>query len=252
LVVTIGILVGIAISLPANAGTLRQNSTGATVTGARPGQVLWTDYADFSPIDVDSEFFGNDTIIRLINPNGSANPGISGEGEHTVCAMIYVFDDDEEMEECCGCPISSAGLLSFSVDHNLQSNGVFNDDNDLYTGIISFVAAAPNGDITTFGRPSNGHGCTLGQSGACNFGCDPTSHPGYDVTTDNNLLGSRTYNFGYFDAGPRGLTETALFDDGAGDPNNLTYLKAECGLLVGNGSGAGICSCPAPFAAPID
>jgi hypothetical protein len=237
----------VALAPSTNAGTLKRASSSATVTGALPGQVLWTDYAAFDEVFFnDVEYDVGDSIIRLINPNGAANTGITGESEQPVCAMMYVFDDAQEMEECCGCPISSAGMLSFSVDLNLQSNGVFGNDDDIEQGVIAVVAASPNANITTLASPSNGHGCTIGQSGACNFGCDPTNNPGYTVTTANNLLGSRIYSFGPGTEAPQGLTETALHDDGAGDPNNLIYLQHECGLLVGNGSGAGFCSCPVP------
>jgi len=40
------------------------------------------------------------------------------------------------------------------------------------------------------------------------------------------------------------ITETALSDDAGGDPTNLTYLQEQCGALVGNGTGGGICNCP--------
>jgi hypothetical protein len=238
----IGLLLLTALSAAANAGTVT-SSTGATVTGVLPGQVLWTDYAAFGCAD---GLCVGDSIIRVINPNGQANVGITAESQQPVCAMVYVFDDAEEMEECCGCPISSAGMLSFSVDFNLQDNGVFGDDDGLEQGVVAIVAATPDLAITTFSSPSNGHDCTLGQSGACNVGCDPTQNPGYTVTTTNNLLGSRIYTIGPGSDYPQGLTETALHDDGTGDPNNLTHLRMECGQLVGNGSGAGICSCPAP------
>jgi len=244
LITAVGLFVGVALAASANAGTVKGASS-ATVTGARPGEVLWADYHLFAGGDIDDI---RDSIIRLINPNGSANAGITGESGQTVCAMTYVFDSVQEMEECCGCPISSAGLLSYSVDWNLTNNGVFSAPVDeAGNGVVAVVAAAPNPNITTASSPSNGHDCTVGQSGACNSGCDPTNNPGYGVTTSNNLLGSRIDNYppGNF-FGPPGLTEVALYDDGAGDPANLTYLQNECGQLVGNGSGAGICSCPVP------
>ncbi len=233
----IGILTLVAGSARANAASTK-GSSNATVTGAQPGQVLWTDYYEVG--------LGGDSIIRLINPNGGANTGITGISEHPVCAMIYVFDDEQEMQECCGCPISSAGLMSLSLSYNLTSNGVYGNDDDLYNGVIAVVAAAPNPNITTLGSPSNFQGCTVSQSFACNAGCDPTSSPGYAVTTDNNLLGSRILTITAGSSAPPGLLEIALHDDGAGDPANLTYLQAECGQLVGNGSGAGICFCPLP------
>ena len=251
-------LVAIALSAPANAATLRAVPlVGAPQLLGRcrvrccgptmipPRHLTLAPAPPSGGCDVGGN---GDNIIRLINPNGSANPAISGESQQFVCAMIYVFDDDEEMGECCGCPISSAGLLTLSVDHDLTSNFVFGNNPDSNSqGAIAIVAAAQNPNIITFGSPSNGHLCTLGESGACNFGCDPTNGPGYTVSTSDNLLGSITHNQVVSANGggsTSGLTEIGLFDDASGDPNNLIYLQNECGGLVGGGSLRGTCHCP--------
>jgi len=250
----------VALSISANASSLRQGSTGSSgaVTGALPGEVLWTYYETLhqpgivvcsgpGPITVDTtcNTIGNgDNIIRLINPNGGANGNLAGAKPQPVCAMIYVFDDDQEMGECCGCPLTSAQMATFSVEHNLTSNWGLQDVEPTFfedtLGSIAIVAAAPNA------------GSCTGQSGACHGGCDPTNVPGYSVTTANNLLGSVTHNQGVLvrlinttlAAVEFGVTETALSDDAGGDPSNLTYLQAQCGALVGNGTGGGICNCP--------
>ena len=64
----------------------------------------------------------------------------------------------------------------------------------------------------------------------------------------SNLLGSITHNQ---ELGPEiemrltlGITETPLSDDGGGDPTNLVYLQEQCGALIGNDTGGGICNCP--------
>jgi hypothetical protein len=271
------VLIALALSASANAASLRQGSTGssAAVTGSLPGEVLWTYYQTVqdalicppgSNVINDNlcntisggaaglaNVFAWDNIIRLVNPNGAANGNLAGAKTQTVCAMIYVFDDDEEMGECCGCPLSSAQLGTFSVLHNLTSNwGLtvppesdqlppqFTPDNGF--GALAIVAAAPNTAA-----------CAGGGGGiACNGGCDPTNVPGYSVTTANNLLGSITHDQFVFDRmistdevfGTFGITETPLSDDAGGDPTNLTYLQTQCGALVGNGTGGGICNCP--------
>src|ERR1019366_9464137 len=172
-------LVAVALSASAKAGSLRQASVGGSgaVSGSLPGQVLWTYYETTEPFTVCSETIftsranprgpgnvnyqlidgfadpdgcnhgGNgDNIIRLINPNGSANPHIGGLSQ-PVCAMIYVFDDDEEMGECCGCPLTSAQLATFSVESNLTSNWALRggtEGGDHGNGAIATVAAAQN------------------------------------------------------------------------------------------------------------
>jgi hypothetical protein len=249
------LLIAVALSASANAATLRRGSTGggATVTGALPGQVLWTYYEtteDFTLCNsttADSDgcnVGGNgDNIIRLINPNGAANGNLAGAKEQPVCAMIYVFDDDEEMGECCGCPLTSAQLATFSVEFNLTNDWGLTggpEAGDHSNGAIAIVAAAPN-TVACLGA---------GGDGACNGGCDPTNVPGYSVTTASNLLGSVTHNQQVQEGGTgssgftSGLTEIGLFDDAGGDPTNLIYLQTQCGALIGNGSRGGICNCP--------
>jgi ATP dependent DNA ligase domain len=68
-----------------------------------------------------------------------------------------------------------------------------------------------------------------------------------EIVASSNLLGSITHNQ---ELGPEiemrltlGITETPLSDDGGGDPTNLVYLQEQCGALIGNDKGGGICNC---------
>ena len=233
-----------------------------TVNGVtQPGPTLWTYYdttaaftacggANADPAGCNVGGNG-DNILRLINPNGSPN-AVLGQS-HTVCAMVYVFDDDQEMGECCGCPISSAGFATFSVLQNLTNNwalvgGPVNGEHS--DGAIAIIAAATNTPVVAGGAGGNGNGCGIAQSAACNSGCDPTNAPGYMATSANNLLGTITHNQDVavtLPAAPAfvtGLTEVNLSGDGPGDPTNLIYLQKQCGAIVGNGTGGGICNCP--------
>jgi len=211
-----------------------------------PGQVLYTYYQTTEPFtacgsstaDPDGcnvEGLG-DNIIRLINPNGAANGNLAGAKPQTVCAMIYVFDDDQEMGECCGCPLSSTQLATFSVEHNLTSNWGLSggsEGGDHGNGSIAIIASAPNTTILTPG----------GGGAAANGGCDPTNVPGYSVAAGaNNLLGSITHDQAIPDHA--GITEVGLSDDCHGEAINLVYLQTQCGALVGNGTNGGICTCP--------
>jgi len=257
-------LAAMVMSASANASSLRQGSgsVGAGSTGTIPGQVLWGFYQTIDDgglcpttgIDTDACNVAGvgDNILRLVNPNGFANTNLARAISQPVCAMIYVFDDDEEMGECCGCPLTSTQLATFSFNGNLTSNwGIQNFEGGFEgLGAIAVVAASVNTGIVGSGSLSNGHGCAFTQSAACNGGCDPSNTPGYVVTTVNNLLGSITHNQAV-QAGPTtsagaifGVTEVGLNDDGAGDPINLTYLQNQCGALIGNGTGGGICNCP--------
>ena len=244
----------IAVSSLASAHANAKAATNAMECGCIPGQVQWTYYntteslttctsTTTTPCDVGGN---GDNILRLINPAGNAN-AVFGPVTNT-CAMIYVFDDDQEMGECCGCPLSPADLATFSVQHNLTDNWIFGDGPDGNgAGAIAVVAVAPNVEfVSSDDAPNNGHNCAPSQSAACNAGCDPTSQPGYSVTTSNNLLGGMVHNqvIGSEKQFTFGLTEIPLSDDASGDPSNLVYLQNECAFLVRGGSGGGVCSCP--------
>jgi hypothetical protein len=215
-----------ALALLAGAAFLAAVPMSARAGTGVPGSALYGYY------DTSEDTGAGDNILRLINPSGNAN--ISFGRVTNQCAMIYVFDDDEEMGECCGCPVTPAQITTFSFEHNLLSNwgisGFEGVDNG--SGAIAIRAAAINDvDCRSFGRPGQ-------LSLPCNGGCDPSI--GYSGSP--TLLGSITHNQRIY--GPSTLTEVSLFDNGAGDPGNNTYLIQQCAALIGNGSGGGVCNCP--------
>src|SRR5215471_6700437 len=52
--------------------------------------------------------------IRIINPGLTGSPITSDQG--VLCANIYVFDDTQEMVECCSCPVTANWLLTISIN----------------------------------------------------------------------------------------------------------------------------------------
>jgi len=81
-----------------------------------------------------------DATIRIMNTGGSL---FAPDGN--LYANIYVFDDSEELQECCSCLVTPDGLLSESVNKNLTANPL--------TGIkpqrgIIKILTADNGDPT--------------------------------------------------------------------------------------------------------
>jgi len=76
-------------------------------------------------------------VIRIINPGVTGSPISADEG--TLCANIYVFDDTQEMIECCSCPITANGLLTLSVQE-LTENPLTTTP---FRGVIKVVSAIP-------------------------------------------------------------------------------------------------------------
>jgi hypothetical protein len=61
-----------------------------------------------------------------------------------LCASFYVFDDSEEMQECCSCPVSADGLIVESLNQHLLSNSLTRFVNQ--RGVIKLVSTnAPSG-----------------------------------------------------------------------------------------------------------
>jgi hypothetical protein len=165
------------------------------------------------------------TLSPLI-VNYFANNGISGAPDATVrvtnfgsingnlCAMMYVFDNDQQMSECCGCLTTPDGLRTFSVAKDLTSNPL--------TGVVS-----KTGDIKILTAAINGV-------------CDPTLMSGQVAI----LPGLRAWATQIQNKVGTGypMTETAFTDVGLSD-GELGNLQNDCYFIERLGSGHGICSC---------
>jgi len=163
--------------------------------------------------------------------------------------MIYVFDADQEMGECCGCPITSNGLLAISVETDLTDNWEVSVL-DTGAGVIDIVDALPNnlgcadhassdGNFTTVGDGSDVDACNIApEATVAGTGCDPS----LAYTQTPNLSGYITHNQDI--SSSFGLTEVDLVDEGTADTTEQNFLTAECGDILGNGTGTGFCHCP--------
>ncbi len=218
-------IVAITWGLGATAATLRSGATPPQIgDDGSTGTLLTGSY------DVGENTGTGDNIIRLIDPAGCGNGGVSNQqcgSETDLCAMIYVFDDDQEMGECCGCPITPNQLETFSVKYELTSNwGLAINDAD--SGIVQIVSGMQN----NAGSCNPAHGC--------NGGCDPTKP---DIPS-TSLIGS--ISRGQEISGTLGITEVPLQNDGPAGTVESAYLPNQCASLIGNDTGAGVCTCAAP------
>ena len=144
-----------------------------------------------------------DATVRIDNP---------GLTYGNLCAMIYVFDADQQLSECCGCVETHNGLRTLSVRRDLTSNPLTGRVSN--NGVIKVVSSAIN-----------------------NSPCDPTSN----VSPKANLRAWGTHI-----QNPVGaafpITETEFTDSTLG-ATELANLQAQCAFVNILGSGQGICSC---------
>ena len=77
-----------------------------------------------------------DATVRVIN---------DGDTGGTLCAAFYVFDDSQEMQECCSCPVTADGLISESVNRYLLANSLTSFVN--VKGVIKVVSTTPNSGV---------------------------------------------------------------------------------------------------------
>lgn len=149
-----------------------------------------------------SQKSGIDGTVRL------SNPGVTSG---SACAMIYVFDSKQELNECCGCLVSDSGLLTLSLINDLTSNPLTGVQPT--AGAIEIVAS------------------DVGQNGQCNAA---------SLIPDGVLAGWGTNVQG--SQGSYQVTE-ATFVQAPLSTSEATVLPTECSMMQQLGSGQGICTC---------
>ena len=160
-----------------------------------------------------------DATVRIVN---------DGNTDNSLYADIYVLDDSQELQECCGCFVSKDGLLSESVNTELLSNSLTGKIN--HRGVIKIISDA------------NVNGWDAGSA----------------IKTTAGLRVSATHiqslKYEFFGASdPGGSFDWAVTETNANDANlgavEKSLLPEECGFIVGTedaaglGSGSGVCSC---------
>jgi len=208
----------------AHAGLRRPAPPTAGAPGTPDANSFNVGYFDVSEPLSENGTGSGDNIVHLINPT-STDP---------MCAMIYVYDDDQELGECCGCPLSSNKLLNLSVTRQLTSNfEQRTPDND--NGIVAIQAGVPNNPTCTNLNPeSPGFG---GPALGCNGGCDPTFTFQPAAGLVGSILKASTIS------GITSLTETNMFKEGAADDTEIAFATLFCFTNIANGSGNGVCNC---------
>jgi hypothetical protein len=164
--------------------------TAIAATTKQPADTLKVDY--FSNANTSG---APDATVHIINP---------GTTFGTICADIYVFDDHQEMSECCSCSLSPDSIRTLSVNTDLTNNPL--------TGHIL------------------SHGAIKIASSLCG---DPAMlKPVPAIRAWATHIQNSKFTI------TEGESQDATLSDGEG-----AALDRECAAIELDGSGSGICTC---------
>src|ERR1022692_4173973 len=167
-----------------------------------------------------------DALLRIVDA-GNWIDGLVGTGD--LCANIYVFNDQQEMQECCSCQLTANSLMTFSVINDLTSNPA-NPSESLSAGVIKIVGSGRGGcgnspgSVTAaaaFTNPAEGLHAWINHTETM-FSNQPPTFP---VTTS---------------------TSVEEFAHSALDSGELAYLQGDCAFINQFGKISehpGICTC---------
>jgi uncharacterized protein YjdB len=153
-------------------------------------------------------YFANANVPGIDATFRITNPGATGQD---LCAMVYVFAADQQMSECCGCRVTTNGLLTLSLNNDLNSNPL--------TGKV----------------PASGTVEVLAADPASNPTCDPSTLAPLGELT---VWATHIQNMGPVSSGDNG-------GGGGGGESTLAPVapQSECAFVQSLGSGQGICTC---------
>jgi hypothetical protein len=153
-----------------------------------------------------------DSTVRLIN---------DGDTGGNLWASFYVFDDSQELQECCSCVVSPDGLLSESVNNELLANPLTGKVN--HVGQIHIISSSTQGPVSN--TPAAGlHGTAtwdLVQNTA-------------DVSSKSGVVSNAVNQY---------LTLEHPLSDANLTTHEQTTLQNLCSYAIILGSGTGVCSC---------
>jgi len=178
--------------------------------------------------------FVNITAPLEGDPTASTPAARAGE----TCAMIYVFNTEQSLQACCGCPVTADGLLTLNITTQLAGNPVALGKL-LQDGIIRIIPTLPNAVPPPATTPPASPPGYIGCDSATGVCCDPTA-----ASTGNQLIpGSKLAAWGdHIQA--TAITETR-FEAAAPTAAELNDgLPEACGAISKLGSGQGACTCP--------
>jgi len=155
----------------------------------------------------------SDTAVHL--SNSGSYWGVNGTGDPQqgyICANIYVFSYDEQLQSCCSCPLSPNSIHGLSVANDLVTN-------------------------TLTGRPLSNIVLKIVATGPVVVGTSRTCNASYTLPVEGGLVAEAKVAGGVdidFLSATLGATE-------------LNRARTLCGFIQEDGSGPGICALMNPL-----
>ena len=156
--------------------------------------------------------YAPNAVLRLINDGDNSTSQTEGVPNGNLWASIYVFDDSQELQECCSCFVSADGLLSEDVNHDLTGNELTGRAENT-RGVIKVISSS-HGDPTSNVKKTGLRG----------------------TMTHVQIFSTEIVGNPYF------VTETPLADSNLVSAEQ-SALQQSCSFAITLGSGFGVCSC---------
>ena len=189
-------------AMAARVGSAEITASASSVSASAPVTVLPASAVGYFDLTA-AGIAGGASTVRL------SNAGITGDD---LCSMIYVFDQNQELTECCGCRVTDSGLREFSIPNDLNGNPL--TATPTQQGSIEIVPSDP----------------------AANPTCDPRS-----LSPAGLIVGWGT-NGQMVSSNSAQVTETP-FSRVPLTRKAVAELAGLCTALQQLGSGRGICTC---------
>lgn len=198
---TVAAITSPGVALAENFGTATISATSGSVSGS--GTLIVVPTAAVNYFSNANTAGAPDATINVINP------GFTGGN---LCAMIYVFDSIQEMNECCGCPVSADGVRILSVNGDLTANTL--TQVTLKVGLVTIVSADQASNPT------------------CNAGAITPAGVLTSWSTHIQSAGPGVF------AATEGPSHVSPLSS-----SELSALQDDCTFIQKLGSGHGICTC---------
>ena len=192
--------------------------------------------------------------MRVTDPLELTTSGSSTIQPEEICAMVYVFDIREGLQECCGCPVTADGLLSLtygnpSGDLNVNPRSVTGQffyassasDGVLWDGVIRILSTTTNATTTPVSANTNPSQLGTDTPNGTGIYCDPFSgnccNPGASTLTLVTTLRA------WIDHIQNTVVTNTEFEEVPITPSDADNLSALCENDLTHGTFSGFCSC---------